>query len=113
MKKLSKIEQYAILHMLEKNKTEQEISHDLKLDFESVKRFIEKNQSIDTSKDINVKSSKVTSKDLMISQTSVKGNKSVSIMTKEASQVNDEFKKNLPPTVSRTAKNSIHRPNGK
>jgi hypothetical protein len=34
MKKLSKIEQYAILHMLEKNKTEQEISHDLKLDFE-------------------------------------------------------------------------------
>lgn len=114
MKKLTKIQQYAILHLLSNNETPEQISFDLKIEYELVKKFVEKNQTISTDKPINTKTSKITSKDLMISQTSVKGTKSVSIMTKEASQVNDEFKKNTPSTtVSRTARNAIHKPNDK
>jgi hypothetical protein len=51
------------------------------------------------------------SQNLMIRHTSNKKTNNVSIMTEGASQLNDEFKKKLGPTVSRTAKNSIYRPN--
>lgn len=114
MKRLTKTQQYAILYMLDNGKTKEDIVHELKISLESLVRFIEKNQKVTTQENtIKTTSSKITSKDLMISQTSVKGNKSVSIMTKEASQVNDEFKKNLGSTVSRTARNAIHNPNAK
>jgi hypothetical protein len=49
----------------------------------------------------------------MITQTEAKKIKSVAIMTKAASEVNDEFKKGLGPTVSRTGKDAIFRPNNK
>jgi hypothetical protein len=52
------------------------------------------------------------SRDLMIRHTANKKNNNVSIMTESASQVNDEFKKNIQNTTSRTAKHSIFRPNG-
>ena len=113
MKKLTKVEQYAILHMINNDNSIEEISNELQIEHSLVQRFVEKNKKASSQQTIKTKSSKITSKDLMISKTSVKGNKSVSIMTKEASQVNDEFKKNLQSTVSRTAKNSIHRPNGR
>jgi len=113
MKKLNKTEQYAILHMLANNQNVEQICNELKIEYSVVQKFVEKNNKVASDKKLKVKSSKITSKDLMISKTSVKGNRSVSIMTKEASQVNDEFKKNTRPSVSRTAKNSIHKPNGK
>jgi hypothetical protein len=48
----------------------------------------------------------------MIRETSVKKNNSVAIMTKEASEINDAFKKTLDQHMqSRTAKNAIYRPN--
>jgi hypothetical protein len=51
------------------------------------------------------------SQKLMIRQTSNKQINNVSIMTEAASQLNDELKKNMKNSVSRTAKNSIFRPN--
>jgi hypothetical protein len=47
----------------------------------------------------------------MITETAAKGTKSVAIMTKAASEINDEFKKKMDSTQSRTAKNAIFKPN--
>lgn len=52
------------------------------------------------------------SQNLMIRHTSNKKMNSVSIMTEAASQLNDELKKNSNNRGSRSAKNSIFRPNG-
>jgi hypothetical protein len=112
MKKLSKAQEYAVLYLLAQNKTNADIIAELKISEDMLTKFIEKNTKTSPSKDLKVKSSRVKSKDLMINTTSVKGNKSVSIMTKEASQVNDDFKKQLGPTQSRITKNAIYRPNG-
>ena len=50
----------------------------------------------------------------MITETAGKGNNSVAIMTKAASEVNDSYKQNMDRNVcSRTAKNAIYRPNQK
>ena len=60
---------------------------------------------------IKTTSSPVNSKNLMIRETAVKGTKSVAIMTKAASEVNDEFKKQIPDKItSRTTKNAIYHP---
>jgi len=116
MKKLNKSQEYAILYLMSQGKTEQDIVNELKVSQESVKAFVEKNNKAQKKKDSKLKTTtspaRLTSKDLMINTTSVKGNKSVSIMTKEASQINDHFRKNLGPVESRITKNAIHRPNG-
>jgi hypothetical protein len=46
----------------------------------------------------------------MITQTNNKKINSVAIMTKAASEVNDDFKKKIKSTVSRSGKVSIFRP---
>lgn len=51
------------------------------------------------------------SQNLMIRHTSNKKTNNVTVMTEAASQLNDELKKNMPSSSSRTAKNSIFRPN--
>jgi transposase len=51
------------------------------------------------------------SQNLMIRHTSNKKTNNVSVMTEAASQLNDELKKKLPSTISRTSKDSIFRPN--
>lgn len=113
MKKLNKTQQYAILYLLSQNKSIPEIISELKIPENLITKFMEKNTQTNPKKDLKVKSSKVRSKDLMINTTSVKGNKSVSIMTREASQINDEFKKQIGPVESRITKNAIYRPNAK
>lgn len=112
MKKLNKTQEYAILYLMSQNQTKEEIVASLKIPVESVTKFMEKHTSTKQSKELKTTSSRVKSKDLMINKTSVKNINSVSIMTKEASQVNDEFKKNLGRQESRITKNAIHRPNG-
>lgn len=64
---------------------------------------------------IKTTSSPTNSKNLMITETSVKGTKNVAIMTKAASEVNDAFRQNIDNNtyVSRTGKNAIYRPNQK
>jgi hypothetical protein len=101
---------YAIYYLYDTGLNEKEISKKLDITLKIVKESI-KNRPVEKNKKIKTTSNKVNSKDLMITQTAGKGTKSVSIMTKEASQVNDEFKKRISPTISRTAKNSIFRPN--
>lgn len=112
MKKLTKTQEYAILYLLSQKKEVPEIISELKISEDNILKFIEKHTQVNASKKLKVKSAKVTSKDLMINTTTVKGTKSVSIMTKEASQINDDFKKQLGPTQSRITKNAIYRPNG-
>lgn len=69
---------------------------------------------VEHNKTIKTTSSKITSKDMMIRETAGKGTKSVAIMTKAASEVNDSFKKKLNnDIVSRTSRNAIYRPNSK
>lgn len=112
-KEVEKSDIYAIYFLSDSGKDAKAISKELGIGVKLVgyvlsKREQPKNSSIPTT------SSKVTSKDMMIRQTSVKGTNSVAIMTKEASQVNDSFKQTLgSQPVSRTSRNAIYRPNNK
>lgn len=105
MKKETK---YAILYLFGIGKSDEQISKELKIDIADVKKTTK--QSSNNPK-IKTTSSKINSKDLMITQTSNKKINSVAVMTKAASEVNDDFKKKIPSTVSRTGKVSIYRPN--
>ncbi len=104
---------YAIYYMVDNNYDIKTISKELGIGTKLIKDTInnrpkQKNESIPTT------SSKITSKDMMIRETSAKRNRSVAIMTKEASEINDTFKKNLDSHLSsRTTKNAIYRPNNK
>jgi hypothetical protein len=112
-KELSKSDTYAIYHMVDAGNDPKTIAKELDLGIKIVKDVIEdrkpsKNDQIKTT------SAKVSSKDMMIRETSAKGNKSVAIMTKEASQINDSFKQSLDQHLaSRSSKNAIYRPNDK
>lgn len=100
---------YAIYYLSDTGLTPAKISKELSLSTKEVKDILSERNP--PKKDtIRTTSSPVNSKNLMITETSVKGNKTVAIMTKEASEVNDEFKKKIPSTQSRTAKNAIFRP---
>jgi len=104
---------YAIYYMVDNNFDPKSISKELDIGIKLVKDTINnrpkpKNDAVKTT------SSKITSKDMMIRETSSKRNRSVAIMTKEASEINDTFKKNLDNHLSsRTTKNAIYRPNNK
>jgi hypothetical protein len=102
---------YAIYYLSDTGVSEKTIAKKLGTTTKVVKECLS-NRPIEKNMNIKTTSGKTTSKDMMIRQTSAKGIKSVAIMTKEASQVNDEFKKNIKSKVSsRTAKDSIYRPN--
>lgn len=103
---------YAVYHLVDTGLEPKEIAKKLSITTKIVKDIIKSRPEI-KNETIKTTSGKVTSQDLMIRETSVKGTKSVAIMTKAASEVNDEFKKQLNNTISRTAKNSIYRPNKK
>lgn len=109
--KITKELSYAINWLITQNYSAEKIAEELKLTVKQVERYIEKNTSI-KQVELPIKSSKALpkSKELMIRHTRDKKINNVSIMTREASSVNDEFKKrvaNLP------AKNLEHifRPN--
>lgn len=98
--RLNKTQKYAIEHLLGNNKTSTEIAKELSLEIEDVEKFIEKHSK--ASKDTNIKttSAKVTSKDMMITQTQNKKINNVAIMTREAAEMNDQFKKSVKPKSS-------------
>lgn len=102
----------AVYYLMDLGTEVKHISKKLGITTKIVKEIIQ-NRKQQKNPTIKTTSGKVTTQDLMIRETSVKGTKSVAIMTKAASEVNDEFKKQLNNTVSRTAKNSIYRPNKK
>lgn len=85
MKALNKSQIYAILYLKDVNKLQIEnISQELNISEDRLQNFF------DTDYALYTKIKKPTSKDLMITETSAKKNNSVAIMTKEASEMNDE-----------------------
>ena len=101
MAKLSKTNKYAISWLNQQGMTNEEISKELTLPLTQVARCIK----TETSKESGTASenepvSKQSSKDLMITKTSGKGNSHVAIMTKAASEVNDEEKKKMEQTTN-------------
>ena len=105
--RLNRSQQYAIQWMLSKGDDVTQIVKELKIPKDVVNKFVEKHYQPNEENSVKTTSSKITAKDLMIRQTSAKGNKPVAIMTKEASQTSDEFKKKMPQTSPRHTA-SIH-----
>lgn len=99
----SRTQEYAVRYLHDIMKMDSNtIAKELKLKITEVNKIL----SIENSEPQKPK--KITSKDLMINETSAKRNKNVSIMTEAASQMNDELVKNLNKS-SRT-QNYIFRP---
>jgi len=100
-------EQFAVLHLHNEGKTPQHISKTLGVGLEQIEKIVG-----ETTKQNSIKTttSKVNSKDLMITATAGKGTKNVAIMTKAASEVNDAYRKKPKKTQSRTTQNAIFKP---
>lgn len=96
MAKTNKTKLYACWWLAHSGKTEVEISEELQLDISVVEQYIKEMPVSDQS--VN----KPSHKSLMITQTSGKGTNSVAIMTKQASELGDELKKNHVPPRSNT-----------
>ena len=104
---------FAIYYLADSGLTPTNIAKKLSVPLKNVKDSLA-NREKSQSEAIQTTSSKVNSKNLMITETAGKGNNSVAIMTKAASEVNDSYKQNMDRNVcSRTAKNAIYRPNQK
>lgn len=114
MAKLNKIQKYAILWLHSQGLDNDSISNETKLGKVQIKNTIMEQESETTqAKGIKTKTSPVgnsKSKNLMITETSNR-NKNVSIMTKEASQLNDDLKKNMNSTPK--SQKGIYRPYSK
>jgi len=113
MNKITKKDKYAIEFLHSKKYSEDEIAKELDLSVSQVKRFISKNlndnpQSEQTEKK---ESPKNKTKNLMIRETANKKNNSVSIMTQGASQISDEFYKNMNNSRKNTDNYIYRRPN--
>jgi len=108
--RLNKTQQYAIRWMVSQGNEIAQIVKELKIPADSVNRFVEKNCNINTNNTIPTTSSRVKAKDLMIRNTSSKQINNVAIMTREASEMGDHFKKSAPNTQSAPRyENNIHR----
>lgn len=93
MKALNKSQIYAILYLKDVNKLQIEnISKELNISEDRLQNFFDTDYSLYT------KVKKPTSKDLMITETSAKKNNSVAIMTKEASELNDQTRQSITNT---------------
>jgi hypothetical protein len=110
--KITKSLSYAINWLASQNNTPEQIAEALKLTPEQVSKYLEKN-TITKTESLPIKSAPVTSKskDLMIRHTRDKKTNNVAIMTKEASAVNDDFKKRLASKTSDKTQDCIFRPN--
>ena len=109
--KITKSVSYAINWLVSQNYTTEQIAEELKLTLPQVQKYIEKH-SVPKQEELPIKSSKVSSKskELMIRHTRDKKINNVAIMTKEASEVNDQFKKRTN-SLSGKKLDHIFRPN--
>lgn len=108
--KLTKSSTYAINWLYSLGKSESEIAEELKIKNEDVRKYLEKYspQKHDQLATKTSPVSKKTSADLMIRHTRDKKINNVAIMTKEASELNDNIKKK---TLSNTKeRDCIFRP---
>lgn len=106
-----KYKTYAVYHLADAGYSATKISKELDIPPKEVKEILTNRTNNNQNDAIKTTSAPVNSKELMITETSAKGNKSVAIMTKAASEVNDAFRKNMNSNGSRTTKNAIYRPN--
>lgn len=105
MSKESKAIEYAVIHLSHtKQLSNEEIAKELSIKISRVNEILALSPP-------QKKKSSTLAKDSMINTTSVKKNKSVSIMTEGASMAYDEFTKKLNTKPPRTSKDSIFRPN--
>lgn len=118
MPRLNKIEVYAIRWLSSQGKDVKDISLELKIGEKQVQNILEKNHKT-TDKELNIKngSETVTNQpsvsSLMIKKTANKQNNSVSVMTKEASELSDANRQKNNTSISKSFKNAIYRPNSK
>jgi len=118
MSKITKTQTYAVCWLNSLNKSSLEIADELKLTEKQVLSILEKNTSpkVEQTEDaIKTATSsavqKINPKDLMITHTSAKKTNSVSIMTKEASELGDELRKKIPNSNKTDQQRGIFRPN--
>lgn len=109
--KITKELGYAINWLVSQHKNVDNICNELNLTKKQVTSYIEKH-NLTNSKPLAIKSesTRLKSKELMIRHTSNKKANNVAIMTKEASEINDEFKKQNNVKSNRNA-NCIFKPN--
>jgi hypothetical protein len=112
MSRLNKIQKYAISWLNYQQWDNEKIANDLDIPINQINNFLEKNQIAADKANIQTTSSVVGNKkqNLMIMETSVKKNKSVAIMTKEASQTSDAIKQSKAP--GRNTQKNIYKPKG-
>ena len=100
MSRISKVQTYAVNWLSQQGKTPDEISEELKLSTDQVKKILEKNNKVNN-EGASIKTTQEPavskSKNMMINTTMGKQSKTVSIMTREASEYNDAIKNTLPP----------------
>jgi hypothetical protein len=93
MARLNKTQIYAVNWLVHTGKSVEEIVHELKIDIKQVKNIIEKNNKINkfgaTIEDKQKPAINNKGKNLIINTTLGKQTKTVSIMTKEASEYHD------------------------
>ncbi len=106
--RLNKTQKYAIQWMVSQGQDVTQIVKELKIPADAVNKFIEKNCKPNDDNTVKTTSSRVKASDLMIHKTAEKGTKNVAVMTKEASEVADNFKKNVPTQPHRHT-DAIHR----
>lgn len=110
MAKINKMNKYAVLWLHSQGFDVDAIAHETKLGKTQIQNTVEEHDSKNQPKGIQTKTSPVSgskSKNLMITETSNR-TRTVAIMTKEASQLNDELKKNS--TTSSKVQKGIYRP---
>jgi transposase len=114
MSRLKKVEKYAIQWLAYKGNDSKNISNELNIPEKTVINCLEKHQEISADNAIKTATSsvsKVKNKNLMITETAAKRNKSVAIMTEAASMVGDELKKSIKNNTQSNKNNeSIYRP---
>jgi len=115
MSKLTKSNEYAIQWLHQQGTSVEDIAADLELPLTQIKRYVKTKlppvePKVETQAESppEVPQVKKTSKDFMITKTSAKGNNSVAIMTKEASEMNDEARRKY--TANKNNKTGIFRP---
>lgn len=107
MARLNTTQKYAILWLNSTGLEADDIAKELKIESSQVKNIIKKLPQTETTEN---KTKKTTSKDLMITE-SAAGKYNVAIMTKSASEMNDEASKQNKTTAQQLAKPYIYRPN--
>lgn len=105
MAKLSKANKYAILWLKSQGKSIEEIQKELNV---TMKQVESTQQPVAIPGAKQQATAHKTSKDFMIHETANRVN-SVAIMTKEASSMNDDFKKANKPNNTSRNQNNIHK----